>query len=205
MYHSGTLDIRYGPMFASKTKFLDGGLTDYANKGLFVAKIVHPDDANRINVKSSGEFGSSHYLKHKTLSDDVVIISTDNLIKLLDTDIDKFDVIGIDEAQFFTGLYDFVKILVEDKKKRVLVTGLDGDSNRQKWGEILDLIPLSDSAEKISATCEYCLQELKQIDFKGNVDMIKAPFTKRLIESKEQKVVGGKNEYVPVCRYHYNL
>jgi len=35
--------------------------------------------------------------------------------------------------------------------------------------------------------------------------MIKAPFTKRLVESKEQKFVGGKNEYVPVCRYHYDL
>jgi thymidine kinase len=202
MYHSGTLDIRYAGMFASKSKWLDGNLTDYANRGLSVAKIVHSDDANRINVKCSGEFGSSHFSNHRILSDNVVIISTDDLSK---AEVDKFDVIGIDEAQFFTGLYDFVKILVEDKKKRVLVTGLDGDSNRQKWGEILDLIPLSDSAEKLSATCEYCLQELKQINFKGNVDMIKAPFTKRLVESKEQKLVGGKNEYVPVCRYHYDL
>ena len=202
MYHSGTLDIRYGSMYAGKSKWLDGNLTDYANKGLVVAKIVHPDDANRINVKSSGEFGSSHYLKHKILSDDVKIISTNNFTNL---DIDEFDVIGIDEAQFFVGLYDFVKILVDDKHKRVLVSGLDGDSTRQKWGEILDLIPLSDSSEKISATCEYCLQELKLINFKGNVDMIKAPFTKRLVESKEQKLVGGKDLYVPVCRYHYNL
>jgi thymidine kinase len=189
-------------MFGSKTKWLDSNLTDYANKGLSVAKIVHPDDANRINVKSSGEFGSTHYLKHKTLSDEVAIVSTDNFLNL---DLDRFDVIGIDEAQFFTGLYDFVKDLVENKQKRVLVTGLDGDSSRQKWGEILDLIPLSDSAEKLYATCEYCLQELKLINFKGNVDMIKAPFTKRLVESKEQKFIGGKNEYVPVCRYHYNL
>lgn len=202
MYHSGTLDIRYGPMFASKTGWLNGNLTNYANKGLSVAKIVHSDDANRDNVKFNDESGSSHHLKHKTLSDDVVIISTNNFLNI---DINRFDVIGIDEAQFFIGLYDFVKILVEDKKKRVLVSGLDGDSNREKWGEILDLIPLSDSAKKISATCQYCLQELKQINFKGNVDMIKAPFTKRLVESKEQKLVGGKDLYVPVCRYHYNL
>ena len=202
MYHSGTLDVRYGSMFARKTFWLNGMLTDYANKGLHVAKIVHSDDANRNTVKFNDESGSTHHLKYKSLSDDVVIISTDNLSN---ADVDRFDVIGIDEAQFFTGLYNFVKNLVEDKKKRVLVTGLDGDSNRQKWGEILDLIPLSDSAEKLFATCEYCLQELKQINFKGNVDMIKAPFTKRLVESKEQKCVGGKNEYVPVCRYHYDL
>jgi len=43
------------------------------------------------------------------------------------------------------------------------------------------------------------------MDFKGNVDIIKAPFTKRLVQSNEQKLIGGKNEYVPVCRYHYNL
>ena len=114
MYHSTTLGIRYAPMFASKTKLLDGNLPDYANKGLSVTKIDHPDDANKTNVKSSSEFGSTHYLKHKTLSDDKVIVSSNNFLNI---DIDKFDVIDIDEAQFLTGLYYFVKIMVEDKKK----------------------------------------------------------------------------------------
>jgi thymidine kinase len=202
MYHSGTLDIRYGGMFASKSRYINGKLTDYANQGLLVAKIVHADDANRNNVLFNDESGSTHHLKYKSLSDEVEIISTNVLQGL---DVDRFDVIGIDEAQFFSGLYNFVKDLVENRHKRVLVTGLDGDSNRQKWGEILDLIPLSDSAEKLTATCEHCLFELKQINFKGNVDIIKAPFTKRIVQSNEQKLVGGKNEYVPVCRYHYNL
>ncbi len=202
MYHSGTLDVRYGGMFAGKSFWLHSMLTSYANKGLKVAKIVHPDDANRNTVKFNDESGSTHHLKYKSLSDDVIIISTSNLSN---AEVDEFDVIGIDEAQFFTGLYDFVKILIDNKGKRVLVTGLDGDSNRQKWGDILDLIPLSDSSEKMFATCEYCLEELKQINFKGNVDLLKAPFTKRLDESKEQKLVGGKDKYVPVCRYHYNL
>jgi len=202
MYHSGTLDIRTGPMCAGKSKWLDVRLTDYTNAGLSVGKIVHPDNSNRTDVKCSGEFGSSHFSQHKILSDDVEIITTDNFNNL---NLDKFDAIGIDEAQFFTGLYNFVKDLVDNKHKRVLVTGLDGDSNREKYGEILDLIPLSDSTEKIAASCEYCLEELRLINFKGNVDIIKAPFTKRLVDSKEQKLVGGKDLYVPVCRYHYNL
>lgn len=205
MYHSGTLDIRYGPMYAKKSCWLNGNLNDYSNKGLSVAKIVHPDDSKRNNVKFNDESGSSNYIEYKSLSDKVVIISVDNISDAM-SQIDEFDVIGVDEFQFFEGkVSDFIKILVSDKKKRVLATGLDGDYNREKWGELLDLIPFSDSSEKFTATCELCLQELKQINFKGNVDMIKAPFTKRLVDSKEQKLVGGKNEYIPVCRYHYDL
>jgi len=201
MHHSGTLDIRFGPMFASKTKWLNRELTDYANKGLRVVKIVHPNDSNRTGVKYSGEIGSTHHLKYPSLSDEVTIISHGDLTDI-EIDLDKFDVIGIDEAQFFNGLYNFVLHCVDVKKKRVLVTGLDGDSNRNIFGDILLLIPISNSAKKLSATCEYCLEYLKSVGFEGKIED-NAPFTKRLIKSEEQKCVGGKNEYIPVCRCHY--
>jgi len=68
MYHSGTLDIRYGPVCAKKSCWLNNNLNDYVNKGLSVAKIVHPDDAKRNDVKFNDESGSSNYLKYKSLS-----------------------------------------------------------------------------------------------------------------------------------------
>ena len=46
--------------------------------------------------------------------------------------------------------------LVEEFDCNVVVVGLDGDSNRQKFGEILDLIPYCDSCTKISAICKIC-------------------------------------------------
>lgn len=202
MHHSGHLDIRFGPMFASKTKWLNGKLTDYANKGLAVAKIVNPDDSNRTNVKYSGEIGSTHHINCKTLSDEVKIFSLNDLTKT-DIDFSKFDVVGIDEAQFFIGLYDFVLNLVDVLKKRVLITGLDGNSDRKIFGDILYLIPISDSAKKLPATCDYCLDELKLAGFERNIELINAPFTKRLTLNTEEKFVGGKNDFRPICRYHY--
>jgi thymidine kinase len=202
MYQSGSLDIRYGPMFASKTKWLNDNLTTYANKGLKVAKIVHPNDSGRNDSNFNDESGSTHHSKYKTLSDDVVIISINDLENFNIETLENFNVIGVDEAQFFDKVFDFVRKLVEEKHKIVLVTGLDADSNRTKWGDILDLIPLSDSAKKLTATCEICLNDLKKANFKGNIASINAPFSKRIVESTERVLVGSK-EYIPVCRYHY--
>ena len=51
----------------------------------------------------------------------------------------------IEEAQFFKDLFLFVIDQVELRGKNVIVVGLDGDSNRNKFGEILDLIPYSNT------------------------------------------------------------
>lgn len=39
----------------------------------------------------------------------------------------QLDVIGIDEAQFFEGLYDFCREAADHDGKTVIVAGLDGD------------------------------------------------------------------------------
>ena len=49
-------------------------------------------------------------------------------------------VIGIDEAQFFDDLVEFV-LAIERLNKIVIIAGLDGDSNRQPFGQILQCIP----------------------------------------------------------------
>ena len=69
------------------------------------------------------------------------IIETDDYINC--------DIIGIDEAQFFNDLKEFV--LYSERNKSVIISGLDGDSNREPFGQILDCIPLCDSVEKLTA------------------------------------------------------
>ena len=62
-----------------------------------------------------------------------------------------------------------------ENKKTLYVSGLDGDYKQEKFGEILDLIPLSNTITKLHAFCAVCKNGTP------------AYFTKRLINNNEQK------------------
>ena len=101
--------------------------------------------------------------------------------------IENSDVILIDEGQFFDDLPN-VLTLVEMNKKNVYVFGLDGDFKRNIFGKILDLIPLCDSVEKITADCKC-----------GST----ALFSNRTINNESQILVGSNDVYEPLCRSCY--
>ena len=60
------------------------------------------------------------------------------------------EVILINEGQFFPDLYDVVVDMLNCNKK-IYICGLDGDFERKKFGQILDLIPLCDKVEKLAS------------------------------------------------------
>ena len=97
----------------------------------------------------------------------------------------------IEEAQFFYNLYDYVKKQVDEYGKNIIVVGLDGDSNRQNFGEICKLLPICDNIRKLKAYCSVCK------------DGTQALFSKRLVDNDNQVLVGSK-EFIPVCRKCYN-
>jgi thymidine kinase len=99
-------------------------------------------------------------------------------------------VILINEGQFFDDLYETVVDMLLHNK-RVYVCGLDGDFNRNKFGQILDLIPLCDKVIKLTSLCAKCKDGTRGI------------FSLRLSGEKEQTVVNSDN-YIPVCRKCYN-
>ncbi len=101
----------------------------------------------------------------------------------------KSDVILINEGQFFLDLYDVVSDMLNHNKK-VYVCGLDGDFERKKFGQILDLIPLCDNVRKLTSLCSLCK------------DGTRAIFSMRLTNETAQTVVGSSN-YIPVCRSCY--
>ena len=102
------------------------------------------------------------------------------------------DVICINEGQFYNGLFDFCKKSANNYNKEIHVCGLDGDYLQNPFGEMLNLIPISENVKRLSALCKICNN--------GNL----AFFTKRISNSKDQYLIGGKNEYIPVCRKHLN-
>jgi thymidine kinase len=100
------------------------------------------------------------------------------------------DVILINEGQFFSDLYEVVVDMLEHKKK-VYISGLDGDFERKKFGSVLDLIPLCDKVTKLTSLCSKCKNGTHGI------------FSMRLTTEKTQTVVGSEN-YIPVCRKCYD-
>jgi thymidine kinase len=115
--------------------------------------------------------------------------------QLSDIKVTDVDVIGVDECQFFTDLYDSVKRWVNQEHKTVFCAGLDGDRNMKPFGHILSLIPLADKVKKKSARCKLCIKE------KNN--NVSAPFTFGKVDDKSQVVVGGADTYQAVCRFHH--
>ena len=95
----------------------------------------------------------------------------------------------IEEAQFFPDLKEFVLSAVELDGKQVICAGLDGDSQRRPFGQILDLIPYCNFVKKLNAKCSRCDSA--------------ALFTFRKSASVEQVYVAGADEYEALCRQHY--
>lgn len=200
----GSLDLIGGPMFSGKSTALLRHLFTDSEVGLKVLYINHKRD-NR----SEGPFSTHNPLYKKKLSSEsrVVFITTENLEDVIIDNIINYDVIGIDEAQFFPDLEKEVLFLVNNLHKKVIVAGLNGDYKRKKFGQFLDLIPQADSYTGLQSYCKVCAFP-KKFDIEENKnkksEIVYASFTHRLIESEDQIKIGGSESYIPVCRKCYN-
>jgi thymidine kinase len=194
---SGYLEIILGGMYAGKTSRLVEIYKQCKFCNIKVTVINHSID-NRYDE----ELLSTHdqikipCIKTERLfdiwTDDIDMESDVGLVPRIN---DKFNVamssvILINEGQFFQDLQDFVNKLLEHKKN-IYVCGLDGDFERKKFGQILDLIPLCDKVTKLTSLCSLCKNGAPGI------------FSKRITSEKEQTIVGSDN-YIPVCRNCYD-
>ncbi len=193
---SAYLEIILGGMYAGKSSRLVEIYKQCNFCNISVAVINHSID-NRYDeeLMSTHDHIKIPCIKTERLFD----VWTDNID--METNIekvhrikDKFkvassSVILINEGQFFPDLEEFVKILLSHDKK-VYVCGLDGDFERKKFGQILDLIPICDKVTKLTSLCSLCKNGTPGI------------FSKRISSEKEQTVVGSDN-YIPVCRKCY--
>ena len=187
---SGYLEIILGSMYSGKTSRLVEIYKQCTFCNISVCVINHSID-NRYDT----ELLSTH---------DQIKIPCIKTNKLLDVwpdyidmepnvGLDKFtsaSVILINEGQFFPDLEEFVKKILLNGKK-VYVCGLDGDFERKKFGQILDLIPLCDKVTKLTSLCSMCKN--------GTLGI----FSKRISCEQIQTVVGFDN-YIPVCRSCYD-
>lgn len=168
------LKLVMGPMFSGKTTELIQTFKKYSyiNKTVVVLNYIE-DTRYHSSLLSTHDKQMIPCILTKTLSE-------------MWTNLHDVDVILINEGQFFTDLFEVVIDMVE-AGKIVYVYGLDGDSTRAPFGQILHLIPYADDYIKLKALCAVCK------------DGTPAIFSHRISDESEQIVIGSDN-YMPLCR-----
>ena len=177
------IEIILGCMYSGKSTELLRLTKRYQAIGKNILLINHTNDIRTGNSVKTHRNETENALKITNLMD-MFSISNQK------TAIIKADVIGIDEAQFFGDLYEFV-LAIEQFGKTIIISGLDGDSDRKPFGQILQCIPLCDRVVKLTA--------MDMVDKDGTP----AIFTKRIVKKEGQGLVGATESYMAVSRKNY--
>lgn len=179
---SGYLELFIGPMFSGKTSKLLEIYKQCKFCNIPVAVINHSADTRYHDTMLSTHDGNM-----------IPCIQTHDLRCMWDSkennDLNEAKVILINEGQFFPDLAHVVRSML-DVNRKVYVAGLDGDFERRRFGEILDLIPLCDKVTKFTSLCGRCKNGSHGI------------FSQRISKEIEQMLIGSDN-YIPVCRACY--
>jgi thymidine kinase len=100
----------------------------------------------------------------------------------------QYDVILVEEGQFFDDLLETVLNWVNLCKKTVYVFTLDTQANLKVWPQVAELLCHADSRPKLDAVCRACNRE-------------GAVYTQCMEKLPEDGVlVGGEEIYYAVCR-----
>ncbi len=175
----GSLEIIIGPMFSGKTTELLRRVGRYQKIGK-QALVINSKRDTRCGDEIKTHNAQTHCaVKVEDLSDPI-----------LKDNINRINVVAIDEAQFFTDLVPFVKWCLYSKHLHVIISGLDGDFQQNVFGEILQLIPHAETCIKLNALCVLCN------------DGTPAQFSARIVKPLDQELVGGSESYQAVCRKH---
>jgi thymidine kinase len=103
-----------------------------------------------------------------------------------------FDVVGVDEVQFFDAPIVPTVLELADRGLRVVAAGLDQDFRRLPFGPMPDLLTHAEFVDKLQAVCHKC----------GGP----ATTTQRLVDGRpapysgETVVVGAAEQYEARCR-----
>jgi thymidine kinase len=196
------LEVIVGPMFSGKTELLIARLHRalYARKRIRIIKPAH-------DTRTQG------FIASRAVNPDGTTEVTDKLsATMVRTEEDfrrvvgapgEFDVLAVDEAQFFPldepmrdALGWFGRALRDlmrerrDSALRIIVAGLDMDFAENPFGPIPGLLAIADSVEKLTGVCMICGSDFGYISH-------------RIVPGEAQLVVGDAGEYQVRCRACY--
>lgn len=182
MIKGGKLELIIGPMFCGKTTELIRRTKIYkiANKKTL---ILSPSCDTRILNEELRE-KKYNYIESRN-GTHLECLKINNLFDTI-KEVKDYDVVSIDEGQFFKDLKNFVLEILE-QNKIVLISALNGDYKQDNFGEIFYLYPHADEIYKFSSICYECKSE-------------NGTYTFRTSDSKELIELGDSNSYIPLCR-----
>lgn len=171
---TGWIEVVCGSMFSGKTEELIRRLkrAKIANMqvGIFKPEIDVRYDAGKI---------VSH---NENMATAFPVSNSNQIIPLAES----YNVIGIDEAQFFDEKIVQVCETLANQGKRVIVAGLDMDYTGKPFGPIPHLLSIANYVTKLHAICMKC----------GGI----ASYSYRTTQNKDQVVLGEKEHYEARCR-----
>ena len=128
----------------------------------------------------------------KRYSNDFIVSHNDEKVKCVRIknieEINKYldsDIFAFDETQFFNQkIVDICLNLIKDGK-RVIIAGLDRDSNAKPFGPMPDILAHADYVTKLNAVCTQC----------GDV----ATYSYRIVKNNKQILIGESEKYEARC------
>ena len=175
---SGWVEVICGSMFCGKTEEL--------LRRLRRARIAN------LNVIAFKPKIDDRYSKNKIVSHDknsLNSIAIEDEKTLLDLG-SKYDVVGIDEAQFFSNKLVSTCKELANNKTRVIIAGLDTDYRGLPFGPMPLIMCDSDYLEKLTAICMQCGKD--------------ATYTQRITAQTKRIVIGETDTYEARCRNCFN-
>ena len=169
---AGKVTLLLGPMFSGKSSILLSEI-EKATIAKIPCCIVRPNTDTR-------EF-FTHSKRESGICDNY---NVDDLKKIPS---EKYDVICIDEGQFFKSLHPSLEWA--NNGKRVFISALNGDRHQKEWKVTQEMIPLVDEIVFLNAVCSKCGSYEAAFSYKTNDT------------SAEQVDIGGSAEsFIALCR-----
>ncbi len=181
----GWLEVVCGPMFSGKSEELIRRLRRAEIAGQR-ALIVKPRIDDRYDI--------GHVVSHAGATMRAVAVSAPSDIPGL---VDGYDVVGVDEVQFFGPEIVFVIDTLVERGMRVVASGLDQDFRGRPFGSLPELLCRAELVDKLQAVCHRC----------GGP----ATMTQRLVDGRPAPadgatiVVGALEQYEARCRTCHEL
>lgn len=181
--NTGIIEVICGPMFSGKTEELIRRLrrAKIAKKRVIVFKPQIDTRFDEIQIVS--------HSAQKIAS--IPVENTETMKHCLEQLDGPPDLVGVDEAQFFDeALVPYIEKLA-DAGMRVILSGLDQDSDGKPFGPMPNLLAVADLVTKQYAVCMIC----------GAAATKSYRLLRR--ESQEQVFVGAAESYEARCRQCY--
>ena len=170
----GRIELILGPMFSGKSTRLIETIRKryYKNKKTIMIKFIGDQRYTKKSEVVTHDFIKYDSIECKNLEDSF-------------EELKNYDVIGVDEGQFFPDLVEVSEKLAF-LGKTVIIAGLNGDFRMEPFPVIARIIPKADKIKLLKAYCFNCHRDAK--------------FSLRIVQSNETVLIGSGESYKPACR-----